>query len=428
MIILDFSVNERIKNVGDGNIPRGYKKTRVGVIPIDWDVKKLSDVSIGKGIYGIGAPAVEFREDLPRYLRITDISDNGTVINDDKKSVNHPDSYKYILKENDIVFARTGNTTGKSYLYKKEDGELVYAGFLIKFSIDPNKASAKFIHIYTQTTSYWNWVKVMSARSGQPGINENEYGKLPIPYPKLEEQHKIAEILSTWERAIELKEKLIEQKKLQKKGLMQKLLTGKVRLPGFDREWIEIRLKELIKEVNEKTTINNQYEVLSVTKNGIVPQKEHFNKQVASEDNTGYKIVRKNNLVFSTMNLWMGSLDVLTTYEIGIVSPAYKVFEFVTGKFDPIFGKYFMQSEYMIWLYNVNSEQGASIVRRNLDLKGLLNSVVKIPPLDEQVEIANILVNLDREIKLLEQELEALKQQKKGLMQLVLTGKVRVKV
>jgi len=132
--------------------------------------------------------------------------------------------------------------------------------------------------------------------------------------------------------------------------------------------------------------------------------------------------------VFSTMNLWMGSLDVLTNYEIGIVSPAYKVFEFYQDRINPSFGKYFMKSEKMIWIYNMNSEQGASIVRRNLDLKGLLNTIVKIPSIDEQNAIANIFLCVDREINLLEEQKEELKRQKKGLMQLLLTGKVRVQV
>src|SRR5690606_2907056 len=136
------------------------------------------------------------------------------------------------------------------------------------------------------------------------------------------EQQKISTILTAWDKAIELKEKLIEQKNELKKGLMQKLLTGEVRLPGFKEEWKKIKLGKLIKELNERSTKNNQYQILSVTKEGIIPQSEHFKKQVASKNNTGYKIVRRNNLVFSTMNLWMGSLDVLTSYDIGIVSPA----------------------------------------------------------------------------------------------------------
>ena len=141
---------------------------------------------------------------------------------------------------------------------------------------------------------------------------------------------------------------------------------------------LSVKLGNCIKEVVEKTTENNQYEVLSVTKDGIFSQEEFFKKQIASKNNIGYKVIRKNNLVFSTMNLWMGSLDVLTNYEIGIVSPAYKIFEFNKELMLPEFANYFMKSHYMIEKYKDCSEQGASIVRRNLNLKQLLNIKINI--------------------------------------------------
>lgn len=158
------------------------------------------------------------------------------------------------------------------------------------------------------------------------------------------------------------------------------------------------KLGECINEVIDKTTKNNQYEVLSVTKDGIYSQEEFFNKQIASENNIGYKIIRKNNLVFSTMNLWMGSLDVLTNYQIGIVSPAYKIFKFNEDKMIPAFGKYFMKSHMMLERYKDCSEQGASIVRRNLDLNQLLETEIIIPSVVEQKKIVKILENNDKVI------------------------------
>ncbi len=295
---------------------------------------------------------------------------------------------------------------------------------------DKEKVSPRYLYQYINTNQFLKELYARSLLKASPQkINLKDISKIPIRVPNtLSEQNRIAEILSIWDRAIKLKEKLIEQKKKQKKGLMQKLLTGEFRLPGFKEKWIKIKIGKLISEISEKSTVNNQYEVLSVTKNGIVSQNEHFKKQIASENNVGYKVIRKNNLVFSTMNLWMGSLDVLTDFDIGLVSPAYKVFEFYPDYIIPSFAKYFMLSEHMIWLYNVNSEQGASIVRRNLDLKALLNTRVKIPSVHEQYAIGKVLMNADREIKLLEDELKLNKQQKTGLMQLLLTGKVRVKV
>ena len=174
--------------------------------------------------------------------------------------------------------------------------------------------------------------------------------------------------------------------------------------------WKKVKLGDCIKEVNERTTENNQYTVLSVTKDGIFSQEEFFKKQIASTNNIGYKIVRRNNLVFSTLNLWMGSLDVLTNHNIGIVSPAYKVFEFNENLMIPEYGNYFMKSYYMLEQYKNCSEQGASVVRRNLDLKALLNIEINIPSIEEQIRIEKLLKKLDLLIDKYEKLIEEKKQ------------------
>ena len=196
----------------------------------EWEEVKLEEVCDVKGKYGIGAAAVEFSNELPRYLRITDIDDQGNYSPQKEVSVSDKNWNDYVLEEGDIVFARTGNTTGKTYLYKERDGVLVYAGFLIKFRPNQNYLSSKFLKFYTQTAHYWYWVQTMSVRSGQPGINSKEYGKLKLFLPKIEEQEKIAYVLTGFdteiERLIEYKDSLIQQKQ----GLMQQLLTGKKRV------------------------------------------------------------------------------------------------------------------------------------------------------------------------------------------------------
>ncbi|MDY6154874.1 MAG: hypothetical protein SPI06_15860, partial [Terrisporobacter sp.] len=106
-------------------VKEGYKMTEIGEIPSEWKVKKLGEITIGKGEYGIGASATEYIEGKPRYLRITDIGDSCRLLFNDIKGLDDADYEKYILKEGDIVFARTGNTTGKGYVYNREHGELV---------------------------------------------------------------------------------------------------------------------------------------------------------------------------------------------------------------------------------------------------------------------------------------------------------------
>lgn len=259
------------------------------------------------------------------------------------------------------------------------------------------------------------------------GVSKDNLKKIKLPIPPLPEQEKIAEILGCWDDGIEKLSRLIEQKKLLKKGLMQRLLSGKQRLPGFSEPWKKVKLGDIIKEFSDKTTTNNQHQILSVTKNGICPQDSYFDKQIASENNIGYKIIYKHNIAFSPMNLWMGSIG-FSEYDIGIVSPAYKIFKIDEETTNYVFLKNYLVTSYMIYLYAINSEIGASIVRRNLDLSALLSSLLPFPSLSEQKAIADILSKADEEIDLLTEKLSALKSQKKGLMQKLLTGQIRVKV
>ena len=166
---------------------------------------KLSELSKGnKGTYGIGASAVDYNKDLYTYLRITDIKEDGTLDYSNLKSVDDENADKYILEKGDIVFARTGNSTGKSYYYDGEIEKLVYAGFLIKFSLDETKVNSKFIKYYTLTNEYKNWVKEIQTGSTRGNINEKMYGNMIIKLPPREYQDKIVILLDRIDNKIKL--------------------------------------------------------------------------------------------------------------------------------------------------------------------------------------------------------------------------------
>ena len=198
-------------------------------------------------MYGMNSASKDY-DGENKYIRITDISEtsNKFVPN----PLTSPDGNfedKFRLQDGDIVFARTGASTGKSYLYDKNDGNLYFAGFLIKFHID--KAVPKFIFYNTLKQEYFYWVSVMSVRSGQPGINSNEYKKLPINLPSLEEQMKISDFLDVIDKKIGLLEKKHETYLDFKKYLMQKIfsdnLADKLRFADIDSDWKEISLKDI---------------------------------------------------------------------------------------------------------------------------------------------------------------------------------------
>lgn len=157
-------------------------------------VATLGALSLDGGRYGIAAPAVEFDSCLPSYLRITDINDDGTLNQTDRKSVNDPSATKFMLQEGDIVFARTGNSTGRNYYYDPRDGEFAFAGFLIKFSLDGSKVNPRFIKYYTQSRMYWDWVASFNAGSTRGNINAKTYAQMPILHPERSTQDAIVAI------------------------------------------------------------------------------------------------------------------------------------------------------------------------------------------------------------------------------------------
>lgn len=196
-----------------------------------WVELSLGECLIRNPEYGINAPATAYLDTLPTYLRITDISENGKFLSENKVSVNHPLSEHFYLKKGDLVFARTGASVGKTYLYDENDGKLVFAGFLIRVAVNPEKLNPILLKNLTETKKYWDWVKLMSMRSGQPGINGNEYKQFPFYLPStMEEQNRIATILDDMDTEIVSLGNKLDKAKQIKQGMMQQLLTGRIRL------------------------------------------------------------------------------------------------------------------------------------------------------------------------------------------------------
>ncbi|WP_142413863.1 restriction endonuclease subunit S [Hathewaya massiliensis] len=389
--------------------------------------KKFGECCLGKGTYGIGAPAVEFKEYLPKYIRITDIDELGRYSTQNVASVDDKDSENYILREGDIVFARTGNTTGKSYVYRKSDGKLVYAGFLIKFTPDPKILDVCFLKHYLETEQYIKWVSITSQRSGQPGINADEYYNMIIPIFLIIEQEKIAEILSTWDLAIEKQAQLIEKKKEFKKGLMQRLLSGEVRFKEFKDEWNNKTLENYILPVSRECDKPNEgYWRLGLRSHGKGTFHEFVEDPSTVSMDKLYK-VKCNDLIVNITFAWEHAIAVANTMdEDKLVSHRFPTYEF-KGNAYPIFFKYYiLQPNFKHMLVNISP--GGAGRNRVMNKKDFLKLMVKVPSYNEQVRIAEVLISADEEIELLQKELEALKLQKKGLMQRLLTGEVRVKI
>ncbi len=160
------------------------------------------------GKYGIPASAEDYDESKVRYLRISDIDDFGKLLDKDKKSVSATDINKYILEENDIVVARTGNSTGRTYFHEKKNGILAFAGFLIKYGLDNNKVNPKYLKYYTISSEYKQWVKNLSVGSTRGNINAQTFANCPILLPERKQQNFLVSILSLLDDKIELNNRI----------------------------------------------------------------------------------------------------------------------------------------------------------------------------------------------------------------------------
>ena len=235
------------------NIP----KLRFPEFKGEWEEKRLEEIC-DPPKYGLNSAGIEF-DGIHKYLRITDIDEITHTFSPTDITTPSEFNDEYLLNKNDIVFARTGASTGKTYLYDSNDGDLYFAGFLIKFHV--KDANARFVFYQTLTHKYSKWVHVMSTRSGQPGINSEEYGSYKIKLPDIHEQQKIADFLSNVDSIITAETKILKNLQKKKKALMQKLFTQQLRFKSDDGTdfptWEEKKLGDVCEEFKAGKTITS---------------------------------------------------------------------------------------------------------------------------------------------------------------------------
>ncbi|MCE5043618.1 restriction endonuclease subunit S [Staphylococcus chromogenes] len=325
----------------------------------------------------------------------------------------------FAVQPGDIIMSCSG-TIGKLSKIPKNYKKGIINQALIRFRTNSHIYSQFFL-IYMRSNVMQR--KILEANPGSAITNlipVKELKNLKFPLPTLEEQEKIGNFFSKLDRQIELEEQKLEKIKEQKKGYMQKIFSQELRFKddnGNDYpNWENEILANLISEVNERTTSNNQYVLLSSTKNGLLSQEEYFKKQIGSKDSTGYKILRLNQLVLSPQNLWLGNININQRFDIGIVSPSYRIYN-LSHKFYINFAKDLLKSPRYIYEYAQASEQGASVVRRNLNLELFYSIKVYLPSIEEQRKIGIFLSNFDEFIQKQSIKIEQLKQRKQGLLQ-----------
>lgn len=408
-------------------------------IPSGWDLKPLGECVKEKLSYGINAPAIPYDGKHPAYIRITDITEDGRYDDNDRKAVLTQERERYTLCEGDIVLARTGASTGKSYLYDKKDGQLVYAGFLIKASVDCEANNPRFIVGQLRTPRYWAWVAATSMRSGQPGINGKEYSSFLIPTAPKKEQDAIAETLSTFDDHIANLTELLEKKKAIRDGALEDLMSGRTRLAGFRQDWNTIPFDEYFTVLK-----NNTYTREQLSEHGVIGNIHYgdilvkYGNVVSDKDDVPRL---KEGIPYSEKWLLL-EMDVLIadTAEDETVGKAIQIgsisYPLVGGlhtivcrpnpKTAPSFLGYYINSKafHDQLLPHITGIKVSSISK-----KAIKATELRIPSeIEEQAAIADVLTAMDDDIKALEDERDKMIQIREGAMDDLLTGRVRLSI
>ena len=348
----------------------------------EWEKCKLGDIATGFD-YGMNAPAKVF-DGVNKYIRITDIDEASSTYND--SDIVSPDGTltdTYLVNERDILLARTGASTGKSYLYKKTDGKLYFAGFLIRANVPEHNPYFVFSQLHTHR--YWKWVSIMSARSGQPGINSQEYSSFPIYTTSIQEERKISKLLSLLEERIATQSKLIEDLKKLKSAIIDYAISS------IDADFIKFSsLYEIAGEGGTPTTSN-----ASFYDNGKIPfikiddlKKKYLteNKDFITElglQKSSAWLVPSRSILFSN-GATIGEITI-TTYPVctkqGILGIVPK------SNIDVEFLYYFMSSSYFKKAISRIVTEGTM---KTAYLKDINNIRCPIPTKGKQQEIAQM--------------------------------------
>ena len=340
-----------------------------------------------------------------------DILNNQFIYYDDIRAsveVIDSDLETYGVNYGDILFQRSSETledVGQANVYL-DSKPVVFGGFVIRGKSKGNY-NPLFFRYLLASPAVRKRIITKGAGAQHFNIGQDGLSKVCVDIPCKQEQEKIAKLLSLLDERMATQSKIIEKYESLIKGLNNILLYG--------TEGKYVCLGDILLERSERSRTNNQHEVLSSTVKGIFSQREYFSKDIASENNVGYKIIRLHDVVLSPQNLWMGNINYNDRFDIGIVSPSYKVFSIADG-YDNQFVAAMLKTYRALYSYMMVSEQGASIVRRNLNMEAFLQLVFKIPSLDKQREIGYAISLLKYQLKTANKIIRAYISQKKYLL------------
>ena len=421
-------INRRIDQIRCGEVPEGYQKTKDGIFPVDWNTQKM------KQWVALAERPVTLEDDK-KYRLVTvrrgfgGVDLRGEYLGKDILVKNY-----FKVRQGDFLISKRQIAHGACGVVPESlDGAVVSNEYNVFI---PNQGTnIEMFNLMMRLPHYTRLFYLMSdgVHIEKLLFKTQDWMRRQLAMPPIEEQRKIAAILTTQDKVIELKEKRLAQKQRQKKYLMQQLLTGKKRLPGFSEEWKIKPLKKLTEKQRKK---NNGFQYRLILSNsaqhGIVSQDQEFDKEIANEERIdGYYIVIPGAFVYNpriSVTAPCGPINVNETGETGIMSPLYTVFTISSPQISQDFLKYYFQSSCWYKYVKGVANYGARHDRISISDGDFFDMPIPLPTKEEQSYIAKVLSASNREIELLQQDIEQEKQKKKALMQLLLKGIVRVKI
>ena len=414
-----------------------YKHTEIGKIPKEWEVVRLGDVA-DRMYYGITAKAVEKDTGL-HMLRTTDIKEysvNWESLPFCEITEHRNNLEKYSLKKGDLIIARAG-TVGISALVEKDFKNIIFGSYLIKIVLN-SKVFPKFLYYFFQTDFYWKHI-TKAQGSTLKNINLPLLKSIKIPLPPLEEQKKIAEILSTVDKAIQKVDEAIVKTEKVKKGLMQKLLTKGMGHKEFKdteigkipKDWEVVRLGDVADRMYygitakavEKDTGLHMLRTTDIKEYSVNWESLPFCEITEHRNNLEKYSLKKGDLIIARAGTVGISALVEKDFK-NIIFGSYLIKIVLNSKVFPKFLYYFFQTDFY-WKH-ITKAQGSTL--KNINLPLLKSIKIPLPPLEEQKKIAEILSTVDKKLELQKQRKEKLERIKKGLMNDLLSGKKRVRV
>ena len=305
------------------------------------------------------------------------------------------------LPKGSVLVTCIGSTIGKTGMATKEMSTNQQINSIVVN--DNNDNEFVYYAIQSAFPRYLSSIAVQAV----PIISKSAFEMLPNKRPCLQEQKKIGKFLSLLDERIATQCKVIDKLQSLIKGISNQLL--------YANNGISVLLGEILIERSERTKENNQHEVLSSTVKGIFSQREYFSKDIASENNVGYKIIRLHDVVLSPQNLWMGNINYNGKFDVGIVSPSYKIFSIAEG-FDKEYIAATLKTHRALYNYMLVSEQGASVVRRNLNMEEFEQLVFKIPSFDQQQKIGRTISVLNLRLELANKQKTLYEKEKQYLL------------